>query len=69
MVGTTCFAMTEQDHIKGQVKVLADNPQVWNPPTQDSRGSVRDRQGHRHGLLAKGHQQGDGQGKDRVEDE
>jgi hypothetical protein len=61
--------MTEQDHIESQVKILADDPQVWDPPTQDSGGSIRDRQGDRHGLLEKGHQQGNGLGQDRVENQ
>jgi hypothetical protein len=35
--------MMEQNHIESQVTVLADDPQVWDPPsTQDGCGSVRD---------------------------
>jgi hypothetical protein len=34
--------MTEQNHIESKVMVLADDPQVWDTPTQDSRGSIGD---------------------------
>ena len=57
MVGASRITETRQDRIKDQIQLLEDHPQIWNTVTQNSGGSVANRQGSGDRFLAEGHQE------------
>ena len=55
--GASCITETRQDRIKDQIQVLEDHPQIWHTVTQNSSGSITNRQGNGDRFLAEGHRE------------
>ena len=58
MVGASHITETREDHTKDQIQVLEDQSQIWHMVTQNSGGSVTNRQGNRDRFLADGRREG-----------
>ena len=39
-MGPICYKESETDHFQAQKRILAENAQMWNKNTQDSRGGL-----------------------------